>query len=208
MTDQPLTAQDLLAAYGISVEEGADEWRGVLVIAECGSGGASDASLRALGVGREVADAFGARLEALVLGAGEQAAQSLIRCGADRVLLAAAPAAYDQEIWTAALAGVIQQRRPEVVIFGGSEIARDIAARAAQRGEAGLILAVRQVRAEADERVVVGVVPLFGGRLVGEFACAQRRPQMIGLAEGVGPIPTADPAREGEVERVSAGSCS
>jgi len=100
------------------------------------------------------------------------------------------------------LTAAIQSRKPEVVLFGGSDIARDLAPRVAQRLATGLIGGATQIRPEADERVVVGIVPLFEGRLLGEFACPEKRPQMIALAEGAGRIAAEDVSRQGQIERL------
>jgi len=200
---EDISAQDLMAAYGISFEEEAGgEYRGVMVVAEAVGDEVSQASLGALGFGREIADAFGARLEALLMGADEGAAQGLIRRGADVVLIAEA-GEYQQAAWAGALASAIESRKPEVVLLGGSDISKDLAPRVAQRLDTGLIAGARQVRAEADERLVVGVVPLYGGKLLGDFACPQKRPQVISLAEGAGRMPSEDRSRQGEVERLA-----
>jgi electron transfer flavoprotein alpha subunit len=198
-----VSAQDLMAAFGISLEEEAgDEYRGVMVAAEPGVSGVSAASLGALGFAREIADAFGARLEALLPGGDEALGGALIRRGADVALLADAPAQYEPTAWAEALTAAIQSRKPEVVLFGGSDIARDLAPRVAQRLATGLIGGATQIRPEADERVVVGIVPLFEGRLLGEFACPEKRPQMIALAEGAGRIAAEDVSRQGQIERL------
>jgi len=199
------TAQELMAAYGISLEEEtAEEYRGLLVVAEGQQGQVSEASLAALGVGRDLADAFGARLEVLLLGAGEDQAPGLISRGADAVLLPQAPAAYQAQAWLAALVSAVQTRRPEVVLLAGTDITRDLAPRAAQCLDTGLIGGAQELRAEADERLVVGIVPLYGGRLLGEFACPVRRPQFIALAEKVGRVPSEDRWRTGEVVHLPA----
>lgn len=202
---EDISAQDLMAAFGITLEEeAADEYCGVMVLAEPADGGVSDSSLGALGLGREIADAFGARLEAVLPGGGEDAARALIRRGADVVLVADATTAYEPRAWAEAVAAAVQARKPEALLFGGSDIARDLAPRVAQRLVTGLIAGARQVRPEADERLVIGLVPLFGGGLVGEFACPDKRPQLISLAEGAGRIPTEDPSRRGEIETLGA----
>jgi electron transfer flavoprotein alpha subunit len=204
MMSDELSAQDFMAAFGISLEEeAAGEYRGVMTVAEAADGVVAESSLGALGLAREIADAFGARLEVLLLGGTEESAQALIRRGADVVLLADTPSAYEAATWSAAIASAVEARKPEVALFGGSDVARDVAPRVAQQLATGLIAGAGQVRAEADERVVVGTVALFGGRLLGEFACPDKRPQMILLADGAGRIPSEDASRQGEVERLA-----
>jgi electron transfer flavoprotein alpha subunit len=199
-----MSAQDVMAAFGISLEEEpAEEYRGVMVFAEAMGGEISASSLGALGFGREIADAFGARLEVPLLGGDEAAAQALIRRGADTVIVTDAPAAYEPGAWAGAMTSAIQSRKPEVVLFGGSDIARELAPRIAQRLSTGLIAGAQRIRAEADERLVVGIVALFGGRLLGEFACPEKRPQIISFAEGVGRIPSEDASRQGEIETLA-----
>jgi electron transfer flavoprotein alpha subunit len=200
---EDISAQDLMAAYGISFEEEAGgDYRGVMVVAEAIGGEVSQSSLGALGFGREIADTFGARLEALLMGGGEDGAQALIHRGAD-VALIADVGEYDQAAWAGALSSAIESRKPEVVLLGGSDISKDLAPRVAQRLDTGLIAGARHVRPEADERVVVGVVALYGGKLLGDFACPQKRPQMISLAEGAGRMPSEDRSRQGEIENLT-----
>lgn len=198
MTDD-YSAQDLLAAYGLSVDDQSDEHRGVLVVVEAPAGEVSDASWRAVGAGRDIADVFGARLEALVLGDGSEAAAGAISRGADAALTCDSPATYALEGWAAPLLSAVEGRRPEVVVLGGTDAARELAPWVAERLDTGLIAGAVSLRPEADERLVVGIVPMYEGRLLGEYACPERRPQMICLAADGGRLPAEERGREGEI---------
>jgi len=198
MTDE-MSAAELLAAYGVAVEEeSGDEPRGVLVVLEGGPEGVNPLCWSALGAGRDVADAFGTRVEALILGAGEEVGYQAIWRGADAVVLPPAATSFDAQRWAEIVAQAAGERRPEAILMAGTDASREVAPRAAQRLDTGLVMGVQEVRPEPEERVVIGIVPMYGGGLLGEYGFPVRRPQFFCLAEKAGREPSEDGSREGE----------
>jgi electron transfer flavoprotein alpha subunit len=108
---------------------------GVLVFTEIKDGKLKKASREALSIGRKLAEAAGGDLVAFASDAA--AAEEAGRYGAKKVYVAAIPA-YTTEAYTAALAQVVKDVQPSVLLFAGSSNGRDLAPRVAARVNAGV----------------------------------------------------------------------
>lgn len=136
----------------------------IWALAELTNGRLANVSLQLASKAAELAPAMGGQSAALVLGTNTQAAaQELGSCGVQTVY-ASEGAVYDQYLaqpQVEALAGLIQQHQPRVVLFGATNYGRDIAARLAARLGLGLVYNVSEVAVEGGN--VVMTVPAFGG---------------------------------------------
>ena len=108
---------------------------GVLVFTEIKDGKLKKASREALSIGRRLAEAAGGDLVAFSSEAA--AADEAGRYGAKKVYVAAIPA-YTTEAYTAALAQVVKDVQPAVVLLAGTSNGRDLAPRLAARVNAGV----------------------------------------------------------------------
>ncbi|HET8775428.1 MAG TPA: electron transfer flavoprotein subunit alpha/FixB family protein [Thermoanaerobaculia bacterium] len=108
---------------------------GVLVFTEIKDGKLKKASREALSIGRKLADAAGGDLVAFASDAA--AADEAGRYGAKKLYVAAIPA-YTTEAYTAALAQIVNDVQPAVVLFAGTSNGRDLAPRVAARVNAGV----------------------------------------------------------------------
>jgi electron transfer flavoprotein alpha subunit len=115
---------------------------GVLVFAEVRDGKLKKASREALSVGRKLASAAGGDLVAFTNDAA--AAAEAGRYGAAKVYVTDA-GAYTTEAYTDALARVVQDVQPSVVLFAGTSNGRDLAPRLAARVGAGVASDVDQL---------------------------------------------------------------
>lgn len=108
---------------------------GVLVFTEIKDGKLKKASREALSIGRKLAEAAGGDLVAFATDAA--AAEEAGRYGAKKVYVAAIPA-YTTEAYTAALAQVVNDVQPAVLLLAGTSNGRDLAPRVAARVNAGV----------------------------------------------------------------------
>ncbi|MGZ5431907.1 MAG: electron transfer flavoprotein subunit alpha/FixB family protein [Thermoanaerobaculia bacterium] len=108
---------------------------GVLVFTEIKDGKLKKASREALSIGRKLADAAGGDLVAFASDAA--AAEEAGRYGAKKLYVAAIPA-YTTEAYTAAVAQVVKDVQPAVLLFAGSSNGRDLAPRVGARVNAGV----------------------------------------------------------------------
>src|SRR5690349_12665674 len=103
---------------------------GVLIFTEIKDGKLKKASREALSIGRKLAEAAGGDLVAFASDAA--AADEAGRYGAKKLYVAAIPG-YTTEAYTAALAQVVNDVQPAVVLFAGTSNGRDLAPRVAAR---------------------------------------------------------------------------
>ncbi|MFZ0214528.1 MAG: electron transfer flavoprotein subunit alpha/FixB family protein [Candidatus Dormiibacterota bacterium] len=142
----------------------------IWVYAELDQGVLQSISLELLACARSLAD-----VEAIALGPGaREAAATLGRHGAARVHVNEDPrfAEYVTEPATDAVAGLLAQGAPDVLLFGFSPDSRDIAGRLAARLGTGLISNAMAVSVEGAE--VTAKVPYFGGAKVASYRAVPR----------------------------------
>ena len=104
--------------------------KNVFVFAEQRDGEIQKVAIELVGKARELADALGEEVVAVLAGSGIQGkARILIAHGADRVIVADDPmlAEYSTLPYTQVMTKVIRENDPEIVLFGASSIGRDLA---------------------------------------------------------------------------------
>ena len=113
----------------------------IFVYIELEGGKIADVSLELLTKGRELADTLKVKLEAVMMGDGLAGLEKeLARYGADTVWIAddAIFAPFRTLPHTAALCGLIEQEKPQIVLFGATCVGRDFAPRVSSALHSGL----------------------------------------------------------------------
>ena len=108
--------------------------RNVWVFVEQVEGQLAEVSLELLAKGRELAQRLGGEVWAVLGGHHiEPLAQTVIQCGADRVLAADHPelALYRTLPYARMLIQLVQARRPYILLIGATPVGRDLAPRVA-----------------------------------------------------------------------------
>jgi len=190
-----------MAAVGVRVED----YRNVWVFAEQRSGVLTKVSFQLMAKARDLADALGVEAAAVVIGHNvEELAQQMIWHGADRVYLADDPelAQYRTEPYTRILAELIEEKKPEIVLFGATMIGRDLAPRLSQRIHTGLTADCTGLDIDMAERRLLQTRPAFGGNIMATIVCPNYRPQMATVRPGVMIAREPEKDREGVIERV------
>jgi electron transfer flavoprotein alpha subunit len=101
--------------------------------------------------------------------------------------------------YTDVLAGMINQRKPEIVLVSATPQGRDLAPRVAARISAGLTADCTGLDIDDEEGLLVQTRPAFGGNLMATIVCRQARPQMATVRPGVMKALAADASRAGEI---------
>ena len=190
---------------GPQIAEAGEGYRNIWVIAEVVTGALCPSTLEALGQARELADQIGVYVYAVLLGQGvESLGQELISYGADLVLVGEDPALgeYQPEIYTLALACLVEQYRPEILLLPATALGNDLAPRLAQRLNTGLISHCVKLDLDMSERLLLGTFPVLGGEMYHTAACPEARPQMATLEPEYFRASYEDAYRSGEVQRV------
>lgn len=181
---------------------GLNDFHGVYVFAESGEEGPLPVAYELLGKGRELADARGTKLSAILIGSGtEQYAPSLIAHGADEVFL------FDSEIYrnlfeepvAQALVSLIHREKPEILLFGATMFGRSLAPRVAAAIHTGLTADCTVLEIDKETGLLHQTRPAFGGNLMATIICANTRPQMATVRPGIMRALPADALRTGEI---------
>ena len=113
----------------------------VLVFAEQEGGKLHDVGLELLGKGRELADQVGAPLAAALLGNNvKELAADLFAHGCDEVFLADDPRLDPFTVlpYAKVMCDLIREKNPQIVLYGATNIGRELAPRVASELTAGL----------------------------------------------------------------------
>jgi electron transfer flavoprotein alpha subunit len=182
----------------VDVDDYADVW----VFVEQHDGDVASVSWELLREGRRLADANGERLVALVMGDGvDDIAEAAIQRGADLAIVVDDPVfePYRADPYGTQFRELVEQRKPDVVLIGGTHTGRDFAGRVAVPAHAGLTADCTELDVD-DDGLLLARRPTFGGDAMATIKCEDHRPQMATVRAGVFDAAEVDPDREGAIE--------
>jgi electron transfer flavoprotein alpha subunit len=196
-----LSYLDLLQAQEEGQVTEAEGGGGVWVVAEAQDGELLPITLESISAARLLADTLGAYVYAVLLGESvAYLAQALYQAGADGVRLAddSSLSQFDVAPYLAVLGDLFQAERPEVVLFGATQMGRELAPRIAQMLSGGLIEQVTSVTLDEATRTVQATFPAYGGEYFHIATCPEARPQVLTIKPGAFGLPFIDASRRGE----------
>ncbi|MBR1774138.1 MAG: electron transfer flavoprotein subunit alpha/FixB family protein [Bacteroidales bacterium] len=179
-----------------------EEYKNIFVFVEQREGKIQNVGLELLGKARELADNLGQEVHALFLGHNiKSQAQELIAYGADKVLLVEdeSLAVYTTEPYTQAIAQLINDKKPSIVLIGSTTIGRDLGPRVSARVNTGLTADCTKLEINEEDKELWSTRPAFGGNLMATIVCPNHRPQMSTVRPGVMQKMAKDESRKGEV---------
>ena len=187
--------------------------KNVFVFCEQRDGQIQKVTLELLGKARELADALGQQVVAVLPGYEiEGKASDLIAHGADEVVIADDPimAEYSTEPYAQVMYAAISQMDPDIVLYGATSIGRDLAPRVSARVHTGLTadctgLEIDDVKKDGKDfpNQLKMTRPAFGGNIMATIVCTDHRPQMATVRPGVMQALERDDARTGRVTKLS-----
>jgi electron transfer flavoprotein alpha subunit len=156
------------------------DYKDVLVFAEQRQGKVAHVALELLGIGKKLADELDAKLMAILLGAGEDQAQELIKWGADKVLLCSDPSfeQFNDDSYSEVMSKVIDEQKPSIVLAGATPVGRSFIPRVAAKLRTGLTADCTSLEIDKETKNLLQVRPAFGGNIMATILCPDYRPQM------------------------------
>ncbi|BDC18278.1 FAD-binding protein [Acidianus sp. HS-5] len=137
--------------------------------------------------GRKIADSTGTKLAGVIVGDEvEEIITQAFEFGFDKVYHAKIPSLdyYINDAYTKAVSTIVQKYKPEVFLFPGTRISRELASTTAIEVNTGLIADC--VAFEVDEKVgLLSIRPDFGGKEMSTIICPNSRPIMVTVRGGV-----------------------
>ena len=186
----------------------------IFVYIENEGGKAAEVCLELLTKGRELATTLGVKLEAVVLGENLAGIEhELAKYGADTVWIA------DDKVFapfrtlphTAVMCGLIEQEKPQIVLFGATCNGRDFAPRVSSALYSGLTADCTQLvigdhkdakSGREYKDLLYQIRPAFGGNIIATIVNPDNRPQMATVREGVMRREYAAKPGAGEVKKI------
>lgn len=177
---------------------------GVLVGGEQKGGVVHSVTFELLNRGRALADSLNAGLGCVVMGDGIDNLMELIHRGADLVyhVQGSLLADFLPGPYAKALARLIAEEKPEVVLTAATTTGRTVMPLVAARLKTGLTADCTELAIDPAERLLLQTRPAIGGNIMATIKTPVTRPQMATVRpRSAGPAPR-DPGRRGEIVRV------
>ena len=197
-----------------------EDYKGVFTFAEQVDHKITGVSLELIGKGKELAQELDDKTvtDVLIGHNVKDLADTLAEYGADRVIVVddAELETYRTEPYAQALAGVINEFKPEIMLVGATAIGRDLGPTVSARVATGLtadctMLEIGDFPLEAKEGVeqkhkqLLMTRPAFGGNTIATIACPDNRPQMATVRPGVMVKAERKPGAKAEVVEFNPG---
>ena len=181
----------------------------VWVVAEHSEGRITPSTFELLGKASELARSLEVKVGVALVGSQvEPLAQELIRAGADRVYLTEHPllAEHDPLACRKALAALIEEFLPQIVLYGATPQGRVLAPLVSYRLGCGLTadctsLDIRDSTRKGLVGILLQTRPALGGNVMATISTVDSRSQMATARPGVMKRNPDDPSRTGEVLR-------
>ena len=181
------------------VTKNIEQYKGVFIYAQQVDNEISPIAYELLGKAKDLAADLNTDVTAVLLGSGVKGlADSLAQYGADKVIVVDSPVleTYRTEPYTQALAAVINEYKPEIMLVGATAIGRDLGPRVSARVGTGLTADCTQLEIgdfplnpipnkEQKHNQLLMTRPAFGGNTIATIACPDNRPQMATVRPGV-----------------------
>jgi len=192
-----------------------EEYKGVYVFAEQVDNQVSNIALELLGKARELAAKLDEKVTAVLVGSNvANLVDELAKYGADRVIVVDDPELkdYRTEPYAHALASVINEYKPDIMLVGATAIGRDLGPRVSARVATGLTAdctvleigdfpMVALPNQEQKHNQLLMTRPAFGGNTIATIACPDNRPQMATVRAGV--MQKIDPIEGAQAEVIN-----
>ena len=178
-----------------------EQYKGVYVFAQQVDNKINGIAFELLGKAKELAAPLAAEVTAVLIGSDVKGlADQLAEYGADKVIVVDDPELkeYRTEPYAHALASVINEFKPDIMLVGATAIGRDLGPTVSARVKTGLtadctvleigdfpLVAIPGKEDEQLHNQLLMTRPAFGGNTIATIACPNNRPQMATVRPGV-----------------------
>jgi electron transfer flavoprotein alpha subunit len=176
-----------------------EDYKGVYVYAQQVDNKLGNIAFELIGKGKDLAADLGTDVTAVLIGSDVKGlADELAAYGADRVIVVDDPELkeYRTEPYAHALASVINEFKPEIMLVGATAIGRDLGPAVSARVATGLTADCTKLEIgdfpinptpgkEQKHNQLLMTRPAFGGNTIATIACPDNRPQMATVRPGV-----------------------
>ena len=151
-------------------------------------GSCKNISLELLTPAMQIADAAKLRVSAILVGTDNaKAISELQQYPVDEILSCENAVFADLQLhdYVETVGSIVETYRPEGLLVGGTDCGKELAARIAGRFHTGLTAECTGVRYDEEAGGIIWSRPAYGGKLMADIICMEKRPQMGTIREGV-----------------------
>ena len=191
---------------------GLEQYKGVYIYAQQVDNELSSIAFELIGKAKELAKDLDTDVTAVLLGHNvKNLCDSLAEYGADKIIVVDDPEleVYRTEPYAHALASVINEYKPDIMLVGATAIGRDLGPTVSARVKTGLtadctVLEIGDFpinpmpNQEQKHNQLLMTRPAFGGNTIATIACPDNRPQMATIRPGV--MQKLDPVKGAKAE--------
>lgn len=173
----------------------------ILCIAEIRNGALRQVSFELINVARKIAGALDGKIEAAVVGANvAKLADDFAKGGVSTLYLIDDPglAQFAPEAYSAALAQIIREAKPSVVLWGATGHGKELSGRVAAKLDLGLATDCIDVRVENGELLLMR--PIYAGKAIATVK-AKTLPVMVSIRPNIFP-PVVDDNAGAEIKQL------
>ena len=161
-----------------------NDFKNVWILAQVQRGKLSPTAFELITAGRQLADALGEKLCAVLM--GHQVGpfvNDLIACGVDLVYVCDDPALanYVDDVYAQVLTDMISQYKPNKFLLPATNMGRSLSAKTAIWVGTGLTADATEVSIHPEDGQLYATRPTFGGNLMATITCKRTRPEMCSL---------------------------
>ena len=169
------------------------EYKGIFVFAEQRDRKVQKVAFELVGKAKQLAKDLNTTVTAVLLGYDMMdEAKKLCYAGADKVIYVSDERldVYMTEPYVHTMDKILNDKKPDILIYGATAIGRDMAPRVSARVHTGLTADCTGLTIEPDDQDpnklnLMMTRPAFGGNLMATIACPNHRPQMATVRPGV-----------------------
>lgn len=188
--------------------------KNVFVYCEIEDSTVADVSLELLTKGKTLAQRLNCKLEAIAIGANLNGIENQIfKYGVDVIHVAEDKrlSPYTTLPHASIVCKLIEENKPQIVLFGASSVGRDLAPRVASEKKCGLTadctsLEIGDHYVKKDDKtykdLLYQIRPAFGGNIIATIINPEMHPQMATVREGVMKMEVFDPNYKGEIKKL------
>ena len=159
-----------------------DEWRGIAVYVELELDNVHPVSYELIGKARELASVTKHPVYAILVASSDQVAKykdEILSYGVDKLFVYENEAYknFNPEIFARCLEDFIEKVKPSTILYGGTPLGRSFAPKVAAHFHTGLTADCTRLGMK-ENTDLIQVRPAFGGNVMAQIICTNRRPQM------------------------------
>jgi len=177
--------------------------KGILICGELKDKQLTSLSRELITAGKKLSRNLDQALDFLIIGENlENVAEKSANLGVDRVLTVQGPAYSDlhPEHLVAILDHVCERTSPMIILFGQTDLGRDVAPRLAAKLGASVCLDCVDLAYDLERKTFIQTKPVFGGNALAQWVSANHRPHVVTMRPRSEKPAESDPSKKGKIE--------